>query len=93
MDILILNAGVFALPYTLTEDGYESTFQICHLSHFYLTKLLEPEILNASFPRIIVVSSESHRFVNNLIRVKMYYHVAKLIQLLIINKNEYLKSI
>ncbi|XKL63482.1 hypothetical protein PGB90_005846 [Kerria lacca] len=64
LDILILNAGVFALPYTLTEDGYESTFQICHLSHFYLTKLLEPEILNASFPRIIVVSSESHRYSN-----------------------------
>lgn len=61
LDILILNAGVFCLPYTITCDGYESTFQICHLSHFYLVKLLEKNILSSYSPRIVVVSSESHR--------------------------------
>uniref|UniRef100_V9ID37 WW domain-containing oxidoreductase n=1 Tax=Apis cerana TaxID=7461 RepID=V9ID37_APICE len=28
LHILILNAGVFAIPYQLTKDGYETTFQI-----------------------------------------------------------------
>lgn len=62
IDILILNAGVFALPYTTTEDSIEATFQICHLSHFYLTISLEKLLTHNS--RVVVVSSESHRFSN-----------------------------
>ncbi|XP_067002750.1 WW domain-containing oxidoreductase [Anabrus simplex] len=62
LDILILNAGVFGAPFTQTEDGYELTFQVNHLSHFYLTLLLEP-VLPAG-ARVVVVSSESHRFAN-----------------------------
>lgn len=60
IDILILNAGVFALPYSTTEDGYETTFQVSHLSHFYLTNLLSDLFDHTT--RIVVVSSESHRF-------------------------------
>lgn len=60
IDFLILNAGVFALPYSLTEDGLETTFQVCHLSHFYISLQLE-ELLNHE-SRVVVVSSESHRF-------------------------------
>lgn len=60
VDFLILNAGVFALPYTTTEDGFETTFQVSHLSHFYLTILLS-ELFDHT-TRIVVVSSESHRF-------------------------------
>lgn len=60
IDYLILNAGVFALPHTLTEDGLETTFQVCHLSHFYISQQLEDLLDHES--RIIVVSSESHRF-------------------------------
>ncbi|XP_055385854.1 WW domain-containing oxidoreductase [Condylostylus longicornis] len=59
---LILNAGVFALPYTVTEDGLEATFQICHISHYFLTQEVESLLDHAS--RVIVVSSESHRFAN-----------------------------
>lgn len=62
IDYLILNAGVFALPYTTTSDNIETTFQVCHLSQFYLTKLLEDMITHTS--RVVVVSSESHRFAN-----------------------------
>lgn len=62
IDFLILNAGVFALPFTLTEDNFEATFQICHLSHFYIT--LELSDLLDYTSRVIVVSSESHRFGN-----------------------------
>ncbi|EFN83713.1 WW domain-containing oxidoreductase [Harpegnathos saltator] len=62
LDILILNAGVFGIPYQLTNDGYETTFQVNHLSQFYLTLLLEHSIQKAANPRIVIVSSESHRF-------------------------------
>lgn len=59
IDMLILNAGVFALPHTLTEDGLETTFQVSHLSHFYFTLLLEDCLNHTS--RVVVLSSESHR--------------------------------
>ncbi|KAM8715297.1 hypothetical protein ACLKA7_002363 [Drosophila subpalustris] len=62
IDYLILNAGVFALPYTKTVDGLETTFQVSHLSHFYLTLQLESLLDHNS--RIVVLSSESHRFAN-----------------------------
>ncbi|ALC39367.1 Wwox, partial [Drosophila busckii] len=62
IDYLILNAGVFALPHTKTTDGLETTFQVSHLSHFYLTTQLES--LFDHNTRIVVLSSESHRFAN-----------------------------
>ncbi|XP_015126762.1 WW domain-containing oxidoreductase isoform X2 [Diachasma alloeum] len=62
LDMLILNAGVFALPYTLTQDGYEMTFQVNHLAQYYLTLLLEHPIRSSKNPRVVIVSSESHRF-------------------------------
>lgn len=62
IDMLILNAGVFGLPFTVTGDGFEAHFQINHLSHFYLTILLRPLLVRGS--RVVVLSSESHRFAN-----------------------------
>ncbi|XP_050511635.1 WW domain-containing oxidoreductase [Diabrotica virgifera virgifera] len=62
IDMLILNAGVFGLPFSKTLDGFETIFQVNHLSHFYLTILLRPLLVNGS--RVVVVSSESHRFAN-----------------------------
>ncbi|XP_053688379.1 WW domain-containing oxidoreductase-like [Sabethes cyaneus] len=59
IDMLILNAGVVGAPEHLTVDGYETTFQVCHLSHFYLTMLLSDTLDHMS--RVIVVSSELHR--------------------------------
>ncbi|KAF9423080.1 hypothetical protein HW555_001384 [Spodoptera exigua] len=60
LDMLILNAGIFGVPYTETEDNIEMTCQVNHLSHLYLTILLEPLLKKGS--RVIFVSSESHRF-------------------------------
>lgn len=62
VDMLILNAGVFGLPFTKTLDGFEMMFQVNHLSNFYLTLLLEPLLRLGS--RVVIVSSESHRFSN-----------------------------
>ena len=33
---IILNAGIMATPYELTEDGVEAQFQVNHLAHFVL---------------------------------------------------------
>ncbi|XP_044726700.1 WW domain-containing oxidoreductase-like [Chrysoperla carnea] len=62
IDMLILNAGVFGMDYSTTEDGYEITFQVNHLSHYYLTRLLSKLLGEKS--RVMVLSSESHRQAN-----------------------------
>ncbi|XP_056595588.1 WW domain-containing oxidoreductase [Triplophysa dalaica] len=62
LHILVCNAAVCTQPWSRTEDGLESTFQICHLGHFYLVQLLQ-DVLRCSAPaRVVMVSSESHRF-------------------------------
>ncbi|PIK58053.1 putative WW domain-containing oxidoreductase [Apostichopus japonicus] len=64
VDMLICNAAVFGHPWQLTEDGFETTFQVNHLGHFYLMQLLEDTLIQSAPARVVVVSSESHRFVN-----------------------------
>ncbi len=62
LHILVCNAAVCTQPWNLTEDGLETTFQICHLGHFLLVQLLQ-DVLRLSAPaRVVVVSSESHRW-------------------------------
>ncbi|KGL72689.1 WW domain-containing oxidoreductase, partial [Tinamus guttatus] len=62
LHILICNAAIFGAPWCLTEDDLESTFQVNHLGHFYLVQLLEDVLRRSSPARVVVVSSESHRF-------------------------------
>lgn len=58
IDTLVLNAGIMAVPYGLTEDGFERHFGTNHLGHFLFSKLLLPKILAADRgARIISVSS------------------------------------
>ncbi|OCT82298.1 hypothetical protein XELAEV_18024819mg [Xenopus laevis] len=62
LHVLICNAACMGGPWQLTEDGLEMTFQVDHLGHFYLVSLLQ-DVLRHSVPsRVVVVSSESHRF-------------------------------
>ena len=64
LHILINNAGVMYPPYSQTQDGYESQFQINYLSHFYLTQLLLDSLKESgtenSWSRIVNVSSCMH---------------------------------
>lgn len=59
--MLILNAGVFGAPFALTEDGFETSFQVNFLSHFYLALLIQPLMTSSRLARVVFVSSESHR--------------------------------
>ncbi|KAI8310971.1 hypothetical protein K4K59_007748 [Colletotrichum sp. SAR11_240] len=64
IDLLVNNAGIMAVPYKLTEDGFESQFQTNHLSHFLFTNLIIKKILAAKTPRVVFVSSNCHRVGN-----------------------------
>uniref|UniRef100_M3YEH2 WW domain-containing oxidoreductase n=3 Tax=Mustela putorius furo TaxID=9669 RepID=M3YEH2_MUSPF len=62
LHMLVCNAAAFALPWSLTKDGLETTFQVNHLGHFYLVQLLQDVLCRSAPARVVVVSSESHRF-------------------------------
>jgi len=60
LDVLVNNAGVMAIPYRLTADGFEMQFGTNHLGHFALTGLLLPALLARPAPRVVTVSSFMH---------------------------------
>ncbi|MEV6959415.1 oxidoreductase [Streptomyces sp. NPDC051207] len=64
VDLLVNNAGVMALPYGTTADGFETQFGVNHLGHFALTGLLLPALLAAPGARVVTVSSMMHALAN-----------------------------
>ena len=54
--MLINNAGIMAVPYAVTKDGFESQIGTNHLGHFALTNLLLPKVTD----RVVTVSSFMH---------------------------------
>ncbi|KAH6660112.1 hypothetical protein BKA67DRAFT_40559 [Truncatella angustata] len=61
LDVLINNAGIWAVEFALSKDGYESTFATNHLGPFLFTNLIMKKILASSSPRVVNVSSNGHR--------------------------------
>ncbi|KAF8002111.1 hypothetical protein HF325_003076 [Metschnikowia pulcherrima] len=65
LDVLINNAGVMAVPYEMTKDGYEIQYQVNLVAPILLTTKLLPALENAaaksSMPRAITLSSIGHR--------------------------------
>ncbi|EPS35084.1 hypothetical protein H072_11574 [Dactylellina haptotyla CBS 200.50] len=65
IDVLVNNAGIMAVPYKESVDGFEFQFATNHLGHFVFTKQLMPKIIAAAKagrePRIVNVSSSGHR--------------------------------
>jgi len=61
IDALVCNAGLATLEYAETEEHFERTVGVCHIGHFLLTRLLMPRLLAAGTPRVVMVSSTSHR--------------------------------
>lgn len=62
IDVLINNAGTWEFRLNLSEDGFEKTFAVNHLAHFYLTHLLLDLILVGNQSRIINVASAAHKY-------------------------------
>jgi len=60
LDVLINNAGVMAIPYRLTADGYEMQIGTNHLGHFALTGLLINKLQKTPNSRVVTVSSYAH---------------------------------
>jgi NAD(P)-dependent dehydrogenase (short-subunit alcohol dehydrogenase family) len=56
VDVLVNNAGIMAVPYAKTVDGFESQIGTNHLGHFALTNLLLPKVSD----RVVTVSSMMH---------------------------------
>ncbi|GAA4754824.1 oxidoreductase [Nocardioides endophyticus] len=57
VDVLINNAGVLAVPYALTVDGFETHLATNHLGHYVLTNLMLAQVRD----RVVVISSDAHR--------------------------------
>ena len=62
IDLLINNAGVMYPPKQTTADGFELQFGTNHLGHFALTGLLLGNLLPVEGSRVVVVSSNAHKF-------------------------------
>ncbi|MGV9364925.1 SDR family NAD(P)-dependent oxidoreductase [Amycolatopsis sp. NPDC003731] len=57
LDVLINNAGVMAVPYAKTADGFETHMAVNHFGPFLLTNLLRPHLTG----RVVTVSSNLSR--------------------------------
>ena len=69
LHVLCNNAGVMAIPYRRTVDGFEMQFGTNHLGHFALTGLLLDRLLATDGGRVVNVSSPaiaSGRFVSTI---------------------------
>ncbi|MEJ2274895.1 MAG: SDR family NAD(P)-dependent oxidoreductase [Woeseiaceae bacterium] len=61
IDMLILNAGIMALPELQVVNGVERQFAVNHVGHFLLTNRLLDQVFAADAGRVVVVSSGAHR--------------------------------
>jgi len=61
LDVLLNNAGVMAVPYGKTKDGFELQFGTNHLGHFALTGLLFERLAKTPGARVVNVSSSAHK--------------------------------
>ncbi|CAL8313401.1 unnamed protein product [Merluccius merluccius] len=60
LNILINNAGIMAIPYAKTADGFEMQIGVNHLGHFLLTRLLIDLMKRSAPARVVTVSSMAH---------------------------------
>ncbi len=61
IDDLICNAGLLQTTWAQTEEGFERMVGVCHIGHFLLARLLMTRLLKSAAPRVVMVSSLSHK--------------------------------
>ena len=57
LDLLVNNAGVWPKTRRKTVDGFELTFAVNHLGHFFLTQLLRPMLEKSAPSRVVVLTT------------------------------------
>ncbi|MGI9291238.1 MAG: SDR family oxidoreductase [Gammaproteobacteria bacterium] len=62
IDMLVLNAGIMALPELEQVNGFEKQFYVNHIGHFALTSHLLDQVKAAPQGRVVIVSSSGHTF-------------------------------
>jgi NAD(P)-dependent dehydrogenase (short-subunit alcohol dehydrogenase family) len=61
LDLLVNNAGIMAVPRSITVDGAESQLATNHLGHFLLTGRLLDSLAQGASPRVVNIASLAHR--------------------------------
>ncbi|KAA0022294.1 oxidoreductase [Antrihabitans cavernicola] len=61
LDVLINNAGLMAVPFDRTDDGFEKQIGTNHFGHFVLTDALLPSLLATNQPRVVTLASVAHK--------------------------------
>ncbi len=61
LDVLVNNAGLMALPYQKTAQGFEMQIGVNHLGHFALTAHLIELLMATEGSRVVSISSQGHR--------------------------------
>lgn len=62
IDIVVNNAGIMAVDFALTSDGFERQLAVNYLSSWVFTNTLIPKVLKSKEPRIVFVGSNGHRW-------------------------------
>lgn len=60
LDVLINNAGIMMVPFSLTKDGFESQLGVNHFGHYALSGLLLEVLKRTPGSRVVNVSSLAH---------------------------------
>ncbi|TDU26631.1 NAD(P)-dependent dehydrogenase (short-subunit alcohol dehydrogenase family) [Panacagrimonas perspica] len=66
LDLLINNAGVMAVPFQKTADGFEMQIGTNHFGHFALTGLLLEKLVATKDSRIVNLASLAHRWTRGM---------------------------
>ncbi|XP_052768645.1 retinol dehydrogenase 12-like [Mya arenaria] len=62
LDVLVNNAGVMNIPYSLTEDGLETHMSVNHFGNVLLSMQLLELLEKSASGRIVFVSSSLHKY-------------------------------
>ncbi|MGW8315470.1 MAG: SDR family NAD(P)-dependent oxidoreductase [Bacteroidales bacterium] len=62
IDVLIHNAGVYLTKKELTAEGFDKVFVVHHLSSYVINMLIGEKLKSQQKARVILISSEGHRF-------------------------------
>lgn len=68
LDVLVNNAGIYLEKNQYSVDGIEKTFAVNHLAPFLLTHELLDLLKNSEQPRVLTVTSYSHRMTPVILR-------------------------